>query len=416
MHEPSLQGKSHVISKQLVWDAWLRVKENGGAAGPDGVTVEQFEANVQDRLYVLWNRMSSGSYFPGSVRAVEIPKRGKEGVRVLGVPNVVDRVAQTVIRMVLEPVVDREFHPDSYGYRPGRSPHDALRVCRERCWRRDWVVDLDVKAFFDTVPWDRMLRAVAHHTDQKWILLYVERCLKSPMQKADGALVERTMGTPQGGPLSPLLANLYLHWGLDSWMTREFPGMPFERFADDVVIHCASEQQARDVRDAVARRLTDVGLEIHPDKTRIVYCKDSNRTGEYENTSFTFLSYTFRPRKAWNKNRKVAFTSFQPAASGEKVTEFSRRMHDERLHRRTSQTLNHLAASINPEVRGWLAYFTVFYSTAVIPLCERIDRHLIRWAKRKYKRLRNSNRKAREWLKRVRSRDPDLFAHWKLRY
>ena len=235
MHEPSLQGKSHDIPKRLVWFAWLRVKENGGAAGPDGVTIEQFQVKVQDNLYKLWNRMSSGSYFPGPVRAVEIPKKG--GVRVLGIPNVVDRVAQTVIRMALEPEVDRVFHPDSYGYRPYRSPHDALRVCRERCWEYDWVVDLDVKAFFDTVPWDLMLKAVAHHTDQKWILLYVERCLKSPMLKAGGTLAERTRGTPQGGPLSPLLANLFLHWGLDSWMTREFPGVPFERFADDVVIH-----------------------------------------------------------------------------------------------------------------------------------------------------------------------------------
>jgi RNA-directed DNA polymerase len=414
MHEPSLQGKSHDIPKRLVWCAWLRVEENGGAAGPDGVTIEQFQGKVQDNLYKLWNRMSSGSYFPGPVRAVEIPKKG--GVRVLGIPNVIDRVAQTVIRMALEPVVDKVFHPDSYGYRPCRSPHDALRVCRERCWASDWVVDLDVKAFFDTVPWDLMLRAVAHHTDQKWILLYVERCLKSPMLKADGTLAERTTGTPQGGPLSPLLANLFLHWGLDSWMTREFPGVPFERFADDVVIHCASEQQARDVRDAVARRLADVGLEIHPGKTKIVYCKDSNRTGEHENTSFTFLSYTFRPREAWNKKRQMSFTSFQPAASRERITEFSRRMHDERLHRRTSQTLNDLAADINPVVAGWLTYFTVFYSTAVIPLCERIDRQLVRWASRKYRRLKGSDRKTRAWLMGIRARDPDLFAHWKLRY
>ena len=209
MHEPGLQGKSHDIPERLVWCAWLRAEENGGAAGPDGVTIEQFQGKVQDNLYKLWNRMSSGSYFPGPVRAVEIPKKG--GVRVLGIPNVIDRVAQTVIRMALEPEVDKVFHPGSYGYRPCRSPHDALRVCRERCWRYDWVADLDVKAFFDTVPWDLMLRAVAHHTDQKWILLYVERCLKSPMLTADGTLAERTTGTPQGGPLSPLLANLFLH-------------------------------------------------------------------------------------------------------------------------------------------------------------------------------------------------------------
>jgi len=417
MREPKSQGKSHVIPKQLVWDAWLKVKENGGAAGPDGVTIEQFEETVKDRLYVLWNRMSSGSYFPGPVRAVEIPKKGKKGgIRVLGIPNVVDRVAQTVIAMALEPVVEKVFHPDSYGYRPGRSPHDALRACRERCWRYDWVVDLDVKAFFDTVPWDLMLRAVAHHTDCKWVLLYAERCLKSPLKKADGTLVERTRGTPQGGPLSPLIANLFLHWGLDAWLAREFPGVPFERFADDVIIHCVSEHQARVVRDAVARRLADVGLELHPDKTRIVYCKSDGRRGSHEHTSFTFLSYTFRPRKSWSKQRRAAFTGFLPAASRERVTEFGRRMHDKRLRRRTDQTLNDLAADINPEVAGWLAYFTVFYPTAVIPLVRRLDHHLVCWAKRKYKRLKRSDRKARAWLRGVRKRDPELFAHWRLRY
>lgn len=417
MHKPRLQGKSHVIPEQLVWDAWLKVKENGGAAGPDGVTIEQFEETAKDRLYVLWNRMSSGSYFPGPVRAVEIPKKGKKGgMRVLGIPNVIDRVAQTVIVMVLEPVVDKVFHPDSYGYRPGRSAHDALRVCRERCWRYDWVVDLDVKAFFDTVPWDLMLKAAAHHTDSKWVLLYVERCLKSPMRKADGTLVERTTGTHQGGPLSPLIANLFLHYGLDMWLAREYPGCPFERYADDAIIHCASEHQARVVRDAVARRLADVGLELHPDKTRIVYCKQDGREGSHEHTSFTFLSYTFRPRRAWSKKRGAAFTGFLPAASRERVNEFGRRMHDKRLHRRTNQTLNSLAADVNPEAAGWLAYFTVFYPTMVIPLCRRIDSHLVRWARRKYKRLERSDRKARAWLKGVRARDPELFAHWRLHY
>jgi hypothetical protein len=246
--------------------------------------------------------------------------------------------------------------------------------------------------------------------------MYVERCLKSPVRNACGTLVERTMGTPQGGPLSPLIANLFLHYGLDAWLAREFPGVPFERFADDVIIHCVSEQRARGVRDAVAHRLAGIGLELHPEKTRIVYCKDGKRTGEHEYTSFTFLSYTFRARKAWDKRRKKAFTSFLPAASRERVTEFSREMHDQRLHRRTNRTLNTLAADINPQVAGWLAYFTVFYTSAVNPLGNRIDRHLVRWATRKYKRLKKSNRRARAWLKGVRERDPELFAHWKLRY
>jgi RNA-directed DNA polymerase len=233
MSEPRLQGKSHDIPKMLVWDAWLKVKKNGGAAGVDGVTIDRFEEALKDNLYRLWNRMSSGSYFPGPVRAVEIPKKG--GTRVLGIPNVVDRVAQTVAVLALEPAVEKVFHEDSYGYRPQRSPLDAVAVCRKRCWEKDWVVDLDVKAFFDTVTWDLVLKAVACHTDQKWVLLYVERWLKAPMQMPDGTLAERMQGTPQGGPISPLLANLFLHYGFDLWISREYPGVQFERFADDGV-------------------------------------------------------------------------------------------------------------------------------------------------------------------------------------
>jgi group II intron reverse transcriptase/maturase len=414
---PASRGKSFGIPKQSVWDAWLRVKENGGAPGPDGVTVEQFEAEIKDRLYVLWNRMSSGSYFPGSVRAVEIPKRdGKGGVRVLAVPNVVDRVAQTVVKMALEPKVEPVFHRYSYGYRHGRSPRQAIEVCRRRCWSHDWVVDLDVRSFFDTVPWDKLTAAVAYHTDKKWVLMYVERCLKAPLKLADGTLEERTRGMPQGGPISPLLANIFLHWGLDAWLAREFPNVVFERFADDAVLHCVSLEQALVVRDAVVARLAGIGLEAHPDKTRIVYCKDGNRKGDYDNTSFTFLSYTFRARRAWSRTEKKAFTGFLPGASPERVTEFSRRMHDLRLHRRTNQTLEQLAATINPVVAGWLAYFTMFYPSVVLTIGRRIDCHLVRWAKGKYKRLRRSDRKAREWLQGVRQRSPGLFAHWRLRY
>jgi group II intron reverse transcriptase/maturase len=342
---------------------------------------------------------------------VEIPKKG--GVRVLGIPNVVDRVAETAATMALEPEVERVFHEDSYGYRPGRSPVDAVAVCRERCFKKNWIVDLDIRAFFDSVPWDLMLKAVAHHTDQKWVMLYVERWLKAPMQKSDGTLVPRVKGTPQGSPISPCLANLFLHYGLDAWMVREFPAVQFERFADDAVIHCVSESQARFVRDAVARRLVKVGLELHPDKTRIVYCKDSNRRGTYEEISFTFCGYTFRPRRAYNTRTGGVFTGFLPAVSPEKLTMMSRRVASWRLHRRTNLDLADLAPEINLVVRGWLAYFTAFYPTAVIPLCQRLDHHLERWARWKYKRLARSPKRARAWLQGVRNRNPELFAHWR---
>jgi len=411
MPEPRLKGKSYVIPKQLVWDAWLKVKEKGGSAGADGITVERFEQGSKDRLYVLWNRMSSGSYFPGPVRAVDIPK--KDGTRRLGIPNVVDRVAQTAAAMALEPNVEQVFHDDSYGYRPGRSPLDAVAVCRERSFQKDWVLDVDIRKFFDSIPSDLTLKALACHTDQKWVLLYVERWLKAPMLMPDGSLVAREKGTPQGSPISPLIANLFLHYTFDSWMAREFPAIPFERFADDLVIHCVSEQKAREVREALARRLVEVGLELHPEKTKVVYCKDSNRHGNYEHISFTFCGYTFRPRKAINKRRGVAFTSFLPAVSPGKLSEMSRRAASWRLHRRVTWTLNGLAADVNPVMRGWLTYYTAFYPSAVTPLCRRMDRHLVRWARWKYKRLERSGPRARTWLQGVHTREPELFVHWR---
>jgi group II intron reverse transcriptase/maturase len=325
-------------------------------------------------------------------------------------------VAQTVAVLALEPELEKVFHDDSYGYRPGRSPLDAVAVCKERCLKKDWVVDLDVKAFFDSVPWDLMLKAVARHTDARWVLLYVERWLKAPMLMPDGTLSNRTKGTPQGGPISPLIANLFLHYGFDAWMAREFPGVRFERFADDAVVHCVTERQARQVREAIGHRLADVGLQLHPDKTRIVYCKDSRRCLDYPQVSFTFCGYTFRPRKAYDKRRHEAFTGFLPAVAPEKLTEMSRRASAWRLHRRTNLTLNDLAREVNPVLRGWLAYFTVFYPSTVIPLCRRIDRHLMRWARWKYKRLERSEKRAHEWLHGVRQRAPALFAHWALRY
>jgi RNA-directed DNA polymerase len=414
MSEPRLQGKSHDIPKQLIWAAWLKVKSNGGAAGADGVTIEQFEERVKDNLYRLWNRMASGSYFPGPVRAVEIPKKG--GTRVLGIPNVIDRVAQTAAVLALEPEVERIFHPDSYGYRPGRSPVDAVRVCRRRCFEKDWVVDLDVRSFFDSVPWDLMLKAVARHVTQEWVLLYVERWLKAPMQMPDGTLTRRTRGTPQGGPISPLIANLFLHYGLDMWLLREFPTVRCERFADDAVVHCVTERQAHQVREAIERRLGSVGLQLHPDKTRIVYCKDDRRRLDYGQVTFTFCGYAFRPRKTYDRVGKRSRTGFLPAVAPGKLIDMSRKIASWSLHRRTTRNLESLAEEVNPALRGWLNYFTVFYPSAVNPIGKRVDRHLMRWARRKYKRLERSEKRARDWLTGVRTRAPGLFAHWALRY
>ena len=302
MNMPKPDEKPFAIPKLLVWEAWRQVKANKGAPGVDGQALDEFEADLADNLYKIWNRMSSGSYFPPPVRAVEIPKPHSPGTRMLGVPTIADRVAQTAAAMFLEPLVEPRFHPDSYGYRPKKSAHDAVGVCRQRCWKYDWVIDLDVQKFFDTVPWELVVRAVEAVTDCRWVLLYVKRWLEAPLQRPDGTLVQRDKGTPQGSAISPVLANLFLHYAFDMWMAREFPGCPFERFADDVVVHCKSRRQAEHVLAAIAARMGEVGLRIHPDKTRIVYCKDGRRRGDHEHTSFTFLGFTFRARGARGTN------------------------------------------------------------------------------------------------------------------
>jgi RNA-directed DNA polymerase len=402
--------KSFVISKRAVWEAWLRVKANKGAAGVDEQSITEFERDLSGNLYKLWNRLSSGSYFPSPVRAVQIPKRDGSP-RVLGVPTVADRIAQTVVAGLLEPSVEPVFHEDSYGYRPGRSALDAVGVCRERCWRQDWVVDLDLKSFFDSVSHDLVLKAVAHHTDERWVLLYVERWLKAPLQHEDSSLVERDRGTPQGSAISPLLANMFLHYAFDAWMAREYPAVLFERYCDDVIVHARSEQQARDLRDAIASRLAACGLELNERKTRIVYCKDSTRRGSYEHESFDFLGYTFRPRLSKSKSGGE-FVNFLPAVSNDARKRLGREIRHWALHRWSGKTLTNLARSINVIVRGWINYYGRFYRSELVRLLRRINEYLTRWAQWKYKRLRRHPAKARSLIAEIYRREPGLFAHW----
>lgn len=405
------ETKPFCIRKWVVWEAWLRVKANQGAAGVDGESIARFEARLEQNLYKIWNRMSSGTYFPPPVRTVMIPK-GDGRERALGIPTVGDRVAQMVVKLYLEPLVEPTFHPDSYGYRPRKSAADAVGQARTRCWRNDWVVDLDIKGFFDNIDHFLMMRAVRKHTDCPWVLLYIERWLKAPAQAADGAKTDRDRGTPQGGVISPLLANLFLHYSFDRWMTDNHPSIPFERYADDIVVHCRSEAQAQFIRHELEKRLAACRLELHPEKTKIVYCRDSNRPREYPQIAFDFLGFTFRPRTAVNR-RGEFFVSFSPAVSRKAAKEIVATVRQWNIHEMSDKSLEDLSRMFDSVIRGWVNYYGRFYKSALYPVFASLNRRLVRWARKKYKRY-HQQRRATHWLRGLARRQPGLFAHWTL--
>jgi RNA-directed DNA polymerase len=409
-----MQAKPFPITKWQVWEAYKRVRANAGGAGVDGQSIEAFEEDRTNNLYKLWNRMASGSYMPPPVRRVDIPKRDG-GVRPLGIPTVADRIAQMVVKQALEPELEGHFHPDSYGYRPGKSAHQAIGQARQRCWRSDWVVDLDIKGYFDAIDQALLMRAVRHHTQANWVLLYIERWLKAPVELPDGTLEERKRGTPQGGVISPLLANLFLHYAFDAWMQRNYPQIPFERYADDSVCHCRSQAQAEHLREALERRFAECGLTLHPEKTRIVYCRDDDRRGNYPETQFEFLGYTFRARRSKNRWGKF-FINFSPAISRKAAKAIRQEVRGWRLHLRSDKALEDLARMFNATIRGWIQYYSAFYKSALYGVLRHIDRKLVYWAMRKFKRLRGHKRRAEQWLRRVARRQPSLFAHWRLLY
>ena len=394
-----------------VWNAWLRVKANQGAAGVDEVSIADYERNLKGNLYKIWNRMSSGTYFPPPVRRVMIAK-ADGGERPLGIPTVGDRVAQMVVKMYLEPSVEPTFHHDSYGYRPNKSAEQAVGAARQRCWRSDWVLDLDIRGFLDNIDHVLMMRAVAKHTDCKWILLYIERWLQAPVLLEDGRLAQRDKGTPQGGVVSPLLANIFLHYAFDMWMARNYPDIPFERYADDIVLHCKSEAQANTIRCKLEERLKQCRLEAHPEKTKIVYCKDDDRRGCYVHESFDFLGFTFRPRRSKNRWGKF-FINFSPAMSNKAAKAKRADIRVWHLHRKSDKNLDDLSRMFDPKVRGWISYYGSYYKSAMYPIFRQFNRSLVRWAQQKYKRYKHQ-RRATHWLCGIAQRQPELFAHWKL--
>lgn len=405
------KGKPYEISKHLVMEAFKLVKANQGAAGVDAQSFEEYEENLKDNLYKLWNRMSSGSYFPKPVKGVEIPKKSG-GTRLLGIPTVEDRIAQMVGKLYFEPIGEQIFYKDSYGYRPGKSAIGAIQTTRQRCWKYDWVIEFDIRKLFDNIDHGLLMKAVRKHTDCKWLLLYIERWLKAPFQMPDGTIVERTAGTPQGGVISPVLANLFLHYAFDRWMGEVNPQNPWVRYADDGLVHCRTKEEAETLLRKLKERMLACKLEIHPDKTRIVYCKDENRKKEHKHTSFVFLGYEFRPRVARNRDGRY-FTSFTPAVSPQ-ARQSLRDSIKEIRRQSIGLKLDEVAHRMNPVIVGWANYFGHFCPSEMKQELWKINLALARWAMRTRKRLRRKQARALDWLANCAITRPTLFAHWKM--
>lgn len=404
--------KSFDISKQLVMQAWKLIKENDGSAGVDQQSIDDFEENLKDNLYKIWNRMSSGTYFPPPVKAVPIPKKSG-GERILGVPSVSDRVAQMVVKLIFEPCVEPHFLPDSYGYRPKKCALDAVGVTRTRCWKYDWVVEFDIKGLFDNIDHDLLMKAVRKHTDNKVVLLYIERWLKTPMQFPDGSLQEKTKGTMQGGVISPVLSNLFLHYVFDLWMTKQYSDLPWCRYADDGLVHCKTEQQAKQLFEALSKRFEECLLEMHPIKSKIVYCKDGKRRRKYSNTKFTFLGYDFCRRSAKNTQDNTMFLSFNAAVSNAAKKSMRAKTKETIKNIGTNKNLNDVAHEFNPILQGWINYYGKYQKSGLYPVFRHFNLSLIRWVMRKFKRFKGHKTKAAIFLEGLMEKQPTLFAHWK---
>jgi RNA-directed DNA polymerase len=404
--------KSLPISKMMVWKSYQQVISRQGSAGIDDESIEEFNANMRKNLYKIWNRMSSGSYFPAALRTVFIPKK-QGGMRPLGIPTVSDRIAQGVVKDYLEPTLEKVFHASSFGYRPNRSAHGALIQCQEHCKQKAWVLDVDIKGFFDTINHNILMGLLSIHTDQKWVLMYVERWLKAGVEQEDGSIKARTEGTPQGGVVSPLLANIYLHHAFDTWMSEQYSSYAFERYADDIVIHCPSKEASEQMLEALKIRMETFELSLHPEKTKIVYCKNYHRKEKHANESFTFLGYSFQPRIIKSKiEKKQRIIVFGAAICNAAKTSIRTSLKEVLNTQWSTQTLEWFAMKLNPKIRGWINYYTLYNRDEAKGVFYYLNELIRKWMKNTYK-IQGKDRQYKMYTS-IQSQNPTLFYHWKL--
>lgn len=400
----------------MVWTAYKKVKANKGSAGVDAVSMDQFDANRQKLLYKLWNRMASGSYFPPPVKQEEIPKKDGK-IRKLGIPTISDRIGQMVIKDYIEPLLEKIFSPNSYGYRPNKNAHQALDSVRKNCRKTDWVIDLDIKGFFDNIDHYKLMLAVEKHVPEKWAQSYILRWLKAPVQTTRGELVaNQGKGTPQGGVISPLLANLFLHYVLDKWLEQTDKTVKFTRYADDVILHCNSKTHAERTLKRVRERMESCDLELHPDKTKIVYCKDYRRQRKYEVVKFDFLGYSFQPRTSKSKKTGKPFLGYDCAVSISSRKLMADKLETLQIERSGLKSIVGIAQGVNPVIRGWTNYYGRFRGYELNRVFRLLQVRMVRWARKRYKRYRTKINRCYQWLDRVRVQYPNLFYHWQLGY
>lgn len=407
------ETKSIPISKQQIWLAYKKVKANQGSAGVDQISMEEFDVNRSKHLYKLWNRLASGSYFPPPVKEVEIPKKDGK-VRKLGIPTIGDRVAQMVVKEYLEARFEKIFSPNSYGYRPDRNAHQALEKVRQNCRKTDWVIDLDIKGFFDNIDHERLMLAVQKHVQEKWCLLYIQRWLTMPVQTKSGELIQKQgKGTPQGGVISPLLANLFLHYAMDKWLEQNHPNVEYVRYADDAILHCKTKTEAEQTLAALDERMKACGLELHPEKTKQVYCRDYRRQNTYETVKFDFLGYSFQPRSTKSKQTGKLFLGFDCAISISSKKRIADKLEDLKIDRLNFKSIVGVALYLEPFIRGWINYYGKYRITELKPVFLLLRQRLVWWARKRYKRYKTNMVKAYRWLDRVQKQFPNLFYQWR---